>query len=38
MDINFKSSPFTGFAAFTNEELQCIWEKLYRKDLYSFHI
>ena len=32
MDINFKSSPFTGFAAFTNEELQCIWEKLYRKD------
>ena len=32
MNINFKSSPFTGFAAFTNEELQCIWEKLYRKD------
>ena len=32
MDINFKASPFTCFAAFTNEELEYIWANLYTKD------
>ena len=32
MDINFKSSPFTGFAGFTNEELGFIWMYLYKKN------
>ena len=32
MDINFKESPFTGYADFTNEELQYLWKNLYTKD------
>ena len=32
MDINFESSPFTGFAGYTNEELGLIWMYLYKKN------
>ena len=32
MDINFESSPFTGFAGYTNEELGFIWMYLYEKN------
>ena len=32
MDINFELSPFSGYADFTNEELEYIWANLYTKD------
>ena len=32
MDINFEASPFTGLAAFTNEDLEGIYANLYTKD------
>ena len=29
ININFQVSPFSGFAGFTNDELECIWKYLY---------